>query len=113
MQLHSKTRYISAQFQRYLTGNLWKKNAANANRMAKLLASEIDKINGLKRTQVVAANSVFAVLPSKLIAPLQQHYFFYVWNAQISEVRLMCSWDTREEDVAQFMLLLKKLRAKV
>ncbi len=41
MQLHSKMRYISAQFGRYLTNDLWKKNALQANRMAKTLAEAL------------------------------------------------------------------------
>ena len=36
MQLHSKMRFISAQFDRYLTDDLWKKNALHANKMAQL-----------------------------------------------------------------------------
>jgi len=30
---------------------------------------------------------------------VQQDYWFYVWNHQTGQVRLMCSWDTSEDDV--------------
>ncbi len=108
MQLHSKMRYIAAQFERYLINDLWKKNAQNANNMAKLLAKQIDEINGIKRTQPVNANGVFVIMPPQVITEMQEHYFFHVWNEQTSEVRLMCSWDTNEEDIKAFIGLLKE-----
>jgi len=40
---------------------------------------------------------------------LQQYYYFHVWNHDLNEVRLMCSWDTTEEDVRGFVAVLKKL----
>jgi threonine aldolase len=106
--LPSKMRYISAQFEALLTGNLWRKNAAHANRMAQLLAGELKKIPQIRITQKVEANGVFAVLPKQFIAKLQKRYFFYVWNEGISEVRFMTSFDTTEEDIADFVSLIRK-----
>ncbi len=109
MQLHSKMRYIAAQFDRYLTGDLWKKNAAHANKTAQLLADELAKIPQVKVLREVKANGVFARLPESITKTLQQHYYFHVWNHDRNEVRLMCSWDTTEEDVRGFIDVLKKL----
>ena len=106
--LPSKMRYISAQFEALLTGNLWRENAAHANRMAQLLAGELGKIPQIRITQKVEANGVFAVLPKKYIAKLQKQYFFYVWNEGISEVRFMTSFDTTEADIKDFVSLVKK-----
>lgn len=106
--LPSKMRYISAQFEALLTGNLWRENAAHANRMAQLLAGELKKIPQIRITQKVEANGVFAVLPKKYIAKLQKRYFFYVWNEAISEVRFMTSFDTSEEDIADFIRLVTR-----
>jgi threonine aldolase len=106
--LPSKMRYISAQFEALLTGDLWRQNAEYANRMAQLLAKELGKIPQIKITQKVEANGVFAVIPKKYIARLQKKYFFYVWNEQTSEVRLMTSFDTTEQDIADFVGLLRK-----
>jgi len=102
MQLASKMRFISAQFEALLTGDLWKQNAAHANRMAKLLQQEIRKIPRVKIVYDVEANGVFAQIPRQAIAKLQKRYFFYVWNEEQSVVRWMCSFDTTEEDVKQF-----------
>ena len=106
--LPSKMRYISAQFEALLTGNLWRENAAHANGMAQLLAGELGKIPQIRITQKVEANGVFAVLPKQFIAKLQKRYFFYVWNEETSEVRFMTSFDTTEEDVADFVSLVRK-----
>jgi len=106
--LPSKMRYISTQFEALLSGNLWRQNAAHANRMAQLLAGELGKISQISITQKVEANGVFAVLPKKYIAKLQKSYFFYVWNEAASEVRFMTSFDTTEDDIADFVSLVRK-----
>jgi len=106
--LPSKMRYISTQFEALLSGNLWRQNAAHANRMAQLLAGELGKIPQIRITQKVEANGVFAVLPKKYIAKLQKSYFFYVWNEAASEVRFMTSFDTTEDDIADFVSLVRK-----
>ncbi len=109
MQLHSKTRYISAQFEALLSNDLWKHNAAHANGMAKKLADELSRFPQVKITQPVDGNGVFAVLPPHIIKPLQDEVFFYVWNEKRSEVRLMCSYDTQEEEIKRFVNHLSKL----
>jgi threonine aldolase len=112
MQLHSKMRFISAQFEALLTGDLWKRNAAHSNTMARLLELELRKIAGVTITQPVNANGIFALLPPGIIPELQQAHFFYIWNEKTSEVRLMCSFDTTEEDVRSFAEKLRSLTAR-
>jgi len=111
MQLASKMRYIAAQFSAILTGDLWKANAANANAMAQLLARLCAEIPGVTITRKVETNAVFASIPAKAVAALQEQYFFYVWNplpAEAPEVRWMCSFDTTGEDVRSFAAALSK-----
>ena len=108
MQLSSKMRFIAAQFEAMLSGNLWQRGPAYANRMARLLASELSKLPQIKITQPVESNGVFAVIPSEHIPALQQKYFFYVWNEEISEVRLMASFDTTEEDIRDFVAFVRE-----
>jgi threonine aldolase len=112
MQLHSKMRFISAQFETLLTNDFWKKPAAHSNKMAKLLEKELLSIPTVKLTQSVDANGIFALIPSHIIPELQKDHFFYVWNEKTSEVRLMCSWDTTEEDVRSFGERLRQLASK-
>jgi threonine aldolase len=108
MQLASKMRFISAQFQALFTNELWMQNARHANRMAQLLKREISKISQVKIIYNVEANGVFAQIPRKAIAKLQKRYFFYVWNEAQSVVRWMCSWDTTADDVKQFAQFLSR-----
>ncbi len=108
MQLASKMRFISAQFEALFTGDLWLQNARHANRMAQLLKREISKIPQVKIIYNVEANGVFAQIPRKSIAKLQKRYFFYVWNEAQSVVRWMCSWDTTADDVKQFAEFVKR-----
>ena len=117
MQLHSKMRFIAAQFTRFLTDNLWESNARIANEMAKKLAVEIKNFSQIIISQPVEANGIFVYMPADLIPKLQEQYFFHIWNESpqvegntntgFKEVRLMCSWDTTEEDINGFVNLIK------
>lgn len=109
MHLPSKMRFISAQFDALLSDDLWSKSATHANKMAQRLASELEQIPQIKLTQKVQSNGVFATVPRKFIPELQRKYFFYVWNEQINEIRLMTSFDTTEEDIRDFVGLVRKV----
>lgn len=111
MQLASKMRYISAQFGAYLENELWKENALHANQMAQKLYRAVKDIPGVSVTQKVESNAVFAIIPARVIPSLQEHYFFYEWDEDRSEVRWMCSFDTQESDIEGFAALLKSLLA--
>ena len=107
MHLASKMRFISTQFEALLSGDLWLENARHANRMAQLLAREVEKIPQIRITQKVEANAVFAIIPKMFIPLIRQRYFFYVWNDETSEVRLMTSFDTTEDDIREFVDLIE------
>src|SRR5215211_1369275 len=109
MHLPSKMRFISAQFEALLSGDLWRRSATHANRMARVLASELEKVPGIKIMQPVEANGVFAEIPERYVPALQKKYFFYVWNEETSECRFMASFDTTEEDIQDFVTLVRKV----
>ena len=109
MHLPSKMRFISAQFEALLSGDLWRRGAAHANRMAQLLATELAKVPKIKLTQPVESNGVFATIPKEYIPALQEKYFFYVWDEAISEVRLMASFDTCDADIKDFVAFVKEI----
>jgi threonine aldolase len=102
MQLASKMRYLSVQMEALLTDDLWRRNAEQANRMARLLEQEMKKIPRVRIVYPVEANGVFAQIPREAIEKIQERYFFYVWNEEESVARWMCSFDTTEEDVREF-----------
>jgi len=109
MQLYSKMRFVGAQFLAYFENDLWKTTATHSNYMAKLLENEVARIPEIKIIEPVEANGIFAAIPRRLIEPLQKEFFFYIWNEQRSEVRWMCSFDTTEQEIYDFVALIRKL----
>ena len=107
-QLPSKMRFVAAQFTALLGEDLWRETAAHANRMAQTLAAELRSIPRARITQPVESNAVFAILPRDAVARVQERFFFYVWNEQTSEVRLMCSFDTTAEDVSELAAVIRE-----
>ena len=108
MQLASKMRYVAAQFEALLTGELWRRAAEHANAMAARLAVAMDGVDGVRLTQRVQANVVFAVLPPGVAERLQADWGFYTWDERTGEVRWMCSHDTRAEDVDAFAAAVRE-----
>lgn len=109
MQLASKMRFIIAQFIAYLENEIWKSNALNANNMAQILATKLCEVPGFSLSRKVEANGVFAIMPDHLIGKLQSEYFFHIWNEQRHEARLMCSFDTKMEDIDGFVAAARRL----
>ena len=104
-------RYISAQYLTLLEDNLWYENAKVGNEMAKYLESELLKID-ISITNDVKGNTVFAILPEKIIEPLQEFCYFYVWDPNTSEVRFVMSFDILKEDIDLFIEKIKELISK-
>lgn len=107
-QLYSKMRFVSAQFIPYLNENIWIQNAEHSNAMAQKLADEMGKL-GVEITQKVESNELFFILPKLIIERLLERYFFYPWDEERNEWRLVCSWDTSEEDISCFIGYLSQL----
>jgi threonine aldolase len=103
MQLPSKMRFVAAQFAALLRDDLWLRNAAHANAMARLLAARLRDLDDVVQLAYpVEANGVFPILPPAAIEPLQRERRFYVWDAERSIARWMTAWDTQPEDVHDF-----------
>ena len=107
-QLCSKMRFMAAQFEAYLTTDLWRRNAEHSNAMAQLLYREVCAL-GVKVMYPVQVNSVFVQLPTDIWHALQKEYFFYDWDEASNVVRWMCSFDTTEDDIRNFVAALKRL----
>jgi threonine aldolase len=114
-QLGSKMRFMAAQMECYLESGMWRRNAEHSNRMAQLLRTEVEKVDGVKIVYPVQVNSVFAQLPRDVWHRLQERYFFYDWDEDADVVRWMCSFDTTEQDIYDFVNALRdeiKLKVK-
>jgi len=107
MQLASKMRFISAQFIAYFRNDLWRSCASHSNAMARIMADKLQQIREIEITQTVQSNGVFVIIPKDVAEKMRSHYFFYPWDEKISEYRLMTSWDTTEDDIEDFISLLK------
>ena len=101
LQLASKMRFLSAQYEVYLGEGLWKENAARSNALARRLEAAILS-RGLSPAQAVQANGVFACLPTPVTESLLERWFFYVMDASRGLARWMCSWDNEESEIDAF-----------
>nr|WP_111605100.1 low specificity L-threonine aldolase [Streptomyces sp. Amel2xB2] len=108
MQLASKMRFISAQWDALLSGDLWLRNARHSNAMARRLAEGVRDVDGVEILYPVQANAVFARLPNEVSERLQKRYRFYFWDEAAGDVRWMCSFDTTEQDVDGFVAALRE-----
>lgn len=102
-QLASKMRYLSCQFTAYLTDDLWLKNASHANVMARKLHDALKHFPGVRFTQKAESNQLFLTMPRAVIDRMLESYFFYFWNEENNEIRLVTSFDTTEEDIDRFI----------
>lgn len=109
MQLASKTRFISAQFEALLENKLWQSLAGHAHAMALMLAERLVDVPQVERSQPVQANAVFARIPKAWNERLMEAFPFYIWDESVNEARLMCAWDTQPETIDSFVALMKSL----
>ncbi len=101
-QLASKHRYLAAQFLPYLGEGLWRTNALQANNMALKLLKVLQKYPQIRLSQKPESNQLFFYAPKDFLEELMKEYFFYYWNEEAGEARLVTSWDTTDEDIAAF-----------
>ncbi|HTT99536.1 MAG TPA: low specificity L-threonine aldolase [Rhizomicrobium sp.] len=109
--LLSKMRFVSAQLEAYLNDDLWIANASRANAMAARLAEGLLKVDGAVIEHPVEANAVFVTLPDRTKARLRKAGVqFYDWappKDRRTLIRLVTSFATPEEDVANFISIAR------
>ncbi|MBP7844013.1 MAG: low specificity L-threonine aldolase [Proteobacteria bacterium] len=103
MQLASKMRFISAQFEALFTDQLWLENAMKANQMALRLEKGLSQFPQIKVLYPVQSNSVFVKIDKELRDELLKESFFWDWDTSQGIVRWMCSFDTEASDVDNFL----------
>ena len=109
LQLCSKMRFLAVQFEAYFKDDLWRRNAEHSNRMAQMLYNAVKDIPQVQVMYPVQVNGVFVKLPRNVWTELQKRYFFYDWDIDNDVVRWMCSFDTTEDDINNFVKALKSL----
>lgn len=109
-QLASKMRFLSAPWLGMLKDGAWLRYAKHTNDMAKRLEAGLRPIPGVNISYPVQSNSVFAKLPKQAEAKMHERgWHFYTGVITPDESRLMCSWDTKVEDVDEFIADLKEI----
>jgi threonine aldolase len=110
--LFSKHRFLAAQFEAFLNDDYGLKLARHANAMADLLAAGL-KTAGIRVLWPVEANLVFVAMPKALDAKLRAAgAAYYVRRSEGLPddevlVRMVTSFATSEDDVAQFTALMR------
>lgn len=108
-QLVSKMRFVAAQFEALLEGDLWRRAAGRANRMAARLAERLADLPGVELERPPEANALFVRLPPAAIAPLAARFGFHLWDEERSVVRWMTAWDSGEEEIDDLLARLREV----
>ncbi len=102
-QLASKMRFLAAPWIGMLESGAWLRRAAHANRCAALLEAEIRRIPGIRILFPREANSVFVEMPPAVVEEMHRRGWHFYTFIGTGGARLMCSWDTTEDDIAAFV----------
>ncbi|MGB7316891.1 MAG: beta-eliminating lyase-related protein, partial [Planktotalea sp.] len=111
--LFSKGRFLSAQMEAYLSGNLWIESAAKANANMARLSSGLRVLEGVSFLAEPAANLLFAKLPRAAHKRLKEAGAVYYLFGELegddpSEpvlCRLVCDWSISNAQIDQFINL--------
>jgi threonine aldolase len=107
--LFSKHRFLSAQMQAYLTGDLWLTLATHANAMGARLAQGLQTVPGATLRHPAQANILFPEFTPGTNARAAAHgAVYYNWTAGDRDAaRFVTSWSTTEQDVDSLISALK------
>ncbi len=109
--LFSKHRYLSAQMQGYLAGDVWLSSAKAANDAAAHLASGL-AAHGAEFLHPVEANMIFCAFPRAVHQKLHAAGAkYYLWSGTLEgddpnemlAARLVCDWSIPTEDIDAFL----------
>ncbi|NNJ67209.1 MAG: low specificity L-threonine aldolase [Boseongicola sp.] len=107
----SKSRYLAAQIDAYLTDGLWLETAGEANRLAALLEAGIEGIEGVEFAFPREANMMFVWMPRfRHRALMEAGAYYYIEAGELQGDdphepllgRLVCDWSVDEAEIAKF-----------
>jgi threonine aldolase len=102
----SKMRFASAQVLAYVQDDLWLRLARQSNAAATAIAVALKNRQGVKLLAPVQANELFVEMHASGIDQLaQQGVLFYRRGPTLA--RLVCRWDTTQDEVAQLIAIVK------
>ncbi len=110
--LSSKMRFLAAQMDAYVEGDLWLANARHANAMAARLAAGLRALPGVAVHDGADANILFCRLPNAVLQGLLDEGFsFYHGRWEPGVVRLVTSFATTPADVDDLLGVAGRLCA--
>ena len=112
--LLSKMRFVSAQLEAYITDDVWRRNARQANTMAARVAEGLTTIDGIELVYEVQSNEIFAHLPQTAIDYLNEAGFT-VTEGELDETappRFVTAWNTTTDEVDRFLEMTRKAVAQ-
>ena len=110
-QLHSKMRFIAAQYEAMLQDDLFITLGGQANKAAQLLFNKTSDIASLQLGTAPAANSMFPIIAKGPRVQLQEWAHFYDWDIATDQVRWMTAWDVTESEIDAFAAGVRALLA--
>jgi threonine aldolase len=114
--LFSKHRYLAAQMEAYVTGDLWLDAARRANAKAASLVAGLREVPGFTLVAEPQANMIFATLPRATHKRLfAAGAYYYIWEGDLEGddpdepllMRLVCDWSIPEADLDRFIATAK------
>jgi threonine aldolase len=110
-QLASKMRFHSSQWLGSLERGAWLRHAAHANAMAQYFATGLAQFPRISLAEAVDGNALFARMPPAWAQAMEKRgWHFYAFIAA-GGYRLMCSWDTTQDDIDAFLADLREVAA--
>ena len=106
LNLHSKNRYIAAQFIEFFKDGLFYSNAKKANEKMMEMSEYLKELK-IRFLVEPDANAAFVYLDKRVYTQLSRKYYFH--NISNDLYRLMTSYDTTSECIQKFYNDLKRL----
>ncbi len=112
--LFSKSRYLAAQMDAFLTGDLWLEMAQKANAAGQKIAAGLHAIDGVELLHDPQANMIFAALPTaahRRLAAAGAQYYPEAGATERAEnetasARIVADWSCPDEDIHRFLALV-------
>ena len=110
-QLHSKMRFIAAQYEAMLQDDLFITLGGQANKAARMLFNKTNDIASLQLGSAPSANSMFPIIAEGPRRQLQEWAHFYDWDIAQDQVRWMTAWDVTGPEIDTFVAGVRTLLA--
>ncbi len=104
----AKGRLLGIQFEELMKDGLYLELGRHSNRLAQKMQAALVEL-GIPMLVSSPTNQIFPVVPNAWLPRLQELVRFEIWapGPEKTTIRFVCSWATREEDVDDFLELMK------